>query len=274
MADFEPEVVAPVAPVAPATPAPDSPPVEQASETPPGEKPPEQPEKTYSQKEYEEAIQKRLAKESRRIERIAVEKARREHAERELERLRAERSQPPEVANEPQGEPKPEQFKDYESYVRALTRWEIQQSLKGAETREQTERQKREAFEKSRAMREKIVAPGSVKYEDFEEVALAEDVPISSTMAEAIMETEIPSEVAYFLGSHRDEAERISKLSAVNQIREIDKIVAKLTKEPEPTKAPPPIEPNKGKGSVQKDPSDMSYDEFVAFRRRQVAARS
>ena len=273
MADLAPEVATPVASVSTDTPAPDAPPEAQASEGPVEAKAPEvaPPEKTYSQKEHEEALQKRLAKESRRIERIAVERARRELAEAEVVRLRAERAPQQAPTQSVQGEPKPEQFQDYESYLRAQVRWEIQQSQKEADTKEQAERQKREAFEQSSTLRAKLVEPGAAKYDDFEEVVFADDVTISGAMVTAIMESDIPSDLAYFLGTHRDEAKRIAALKTSKQYLEVDKIIQTLTKPPEQTKAPPPITPASGKGAAIKDPSDMPYEDYVKWLRKERA---
>lgn len=265
----EPEIVASeVQPVA-APEATQAPEVTATPEAAEGQ-PEAQPERTFTQKELDEIVQKRLGKERRTAERIATERVRREAAEREVERLQAERNPP---TTSPTGEPKPEQFKDYESYVRAVTRWEIQQSFKGVETQAKTQREEMSRAEQARAVRERFVAPGAEKYDDFEEVALADDLPITGPMLDAMADTAISHDIAYYLGTHRDEAKRIAGLTNAQQVREIDKIAATLTAPKQPTKAPQPIVPNASKGTVKKDISEMSYSEFVAERKRQIANR-
>ena len=257
-----------VEPAAVPAPAPESPTTPEAV-SPEGEQ--SAPEKTYSQKEHEEALQKRLAKESRRVERVAYERARRELAEQQLAELRAKHEQP---AQQPtaQGEPRPEDFKDYESYVRATARWEVQQEMSSMHRESAAQAASRTAREQAAYVQSRL-APAAQKYSDFAEVALADDLPITQPMAAAIAESDVGGDVAYYLGSHREEAERISKMSAVQQVRELAKIEEKITAPPRVTKAPPPIEPTGGKVGVEKDPDDMSYAEFKKWREKQIAAR-
>ena len=250
------------APESPTTPEAESTPVEQ-SEAPP--------EKFYSQKEHEETLQKRLAKESRRIERVVYERVKREDAERRLAELEA-RIAPPAPAPEAHGEPRPENFKDYESYVKATARWELQQEMANMHRESAAQAASRQAREQAQYVQSRL-APAAQKYSDFAEVALADDLPITQPMAAAIAESDVGGDVAYYLGSHREEAERISQMSAVQQVRELAKIEDKLKAPPRTTKAPAPIEPVGGKASVEKDPNDMTFHEFKRWRERSIAAR-
>ena len=270
MAD-EQVVAAPQEPAAQPAPAPESPTTPEAVTPIEGEQSEAVTEKTYSQKEHEEALQKRLAKESRRVERVAYERARRELAEQQLAELRA-KVEAPQAPAQPQGEPRPENFKDYESYVKATARWELQQEMASIRRESVHEAQNRTAREQAQYVQSRL-APAAQKYSDFAEVALADDLPITQPMAAAIAESDVGGDVAYYLGQHREEAERISQMSAVQQVRELAKIEDKVKAPPKVTKAPAPIEPTGGKSSTEKDPSDMSFKEFVKWREKSIAAR-
>lgn len=223
-------------------------------------KPEVKPEKTFTQKELDEILQKRLAKESRKIERYS-------RAEAELRLLKEQMQQKPEpVVN--RGEPKPEQFKDYESYLDALTDWKVESKLKGMEERKAQERQREAQTEHESKLRENVVKASS-KYDDFEDVVTNPQLPITIAMRDAIGESDMGGDIAYYLGLNVHEAERIAGLSPIGQVKAILSLEAKL-KAPEvkvKTDAPPPIEPNKASAKVTKDPGKMTDEEYLKWRK-------
>ena len=109
------------------------------------------------------------------------------------------------------------------------------------------------------------------KYEDFDDVAFADDVHITDTMASAIMESDLGPDVQYFLGNHPKEASRIARLSPVGQVREIGKLEAKLSAPPprKTTSAPPPVKPVTGKGAAptKVDPDKLDIKEWMKLER-------
>lgn len=240
------------APAPGATAAPET----EVVETP--ETPPE--EKTLTQTEVNKIIQKEKAKEYRRAERLAEAKIRAEYAERQLAELKA----PPPA--QPTGEPKPTQFQDYESYIAALTDFKVNERLSGFQKETRAQEQARAQREQAATLQQKFSATAK-KYDDFQEVALSQDVPISEPMAAAIKDSGIGGELAYYLGSNIDEAERIASLSPIGQVREMMKLETKLSAPPAPTKTPPPIVPNAGKSPVAKDPFDFDASDPVAFKK-------
>lgn len=223
-------------------------------------KPEVKPEKTFTQKELDEILQKRLAKESRKIERYS-------RAEAELKLLK-EQMQPKQPEAVSQGEPKPEQFKDYESYLDALTDWKLERKLKDREERTAQERQRQSQAEHEAKLKDNIVKV-SDKYEDFEDVVTNPSLPITLAMRDAIGESEVGGDIAYYLGVNITEAERIAGLTPIGQIKAIMALEAKL-KTPEvkvKTDAPPPIEPNKASAKVTKDPGKMTDEEYLKWRK-------
>lgn len=255
------------APVANTVPAPESPSPEQANaET-------AQPEKTYSQKDVEEIVSKRLSKESRRNERESQRLAQQIAEGLYYKRLHEEQQQKS-AARPADGRPREEDFqgRPYSEYVEALADWKAEQKLSGfrKETEEQGRQRQRE--EQAREIGQKL-AEGAKKYPDFKEVALADEVPNTQAMAHAIAKVKNPADVAYYLGQNLDEAEQISQLSDIEQVWAIKDLSSKLSATPTPKPVPAPIVPNKGTAPVEVRLEDAGYDDFVKIRERQLAAR-
>ena len=68
----------------------------------------------------------------------------------------------------------------------------------------------------------------SDKYDDFDQVVLGNDVPITPHIRDAALLVDNPAEVLYKLGKNRAELERISKLHPLDQAREVTKLSAAL----------------------------------------------
>lgn len=272
MAEVDAGAVAPAevvsAPEAPnSVPAPESRPSEQATETAP------QPDRTYSQKDVEEIVSKRLSKESRRNEREAQRLAQQIAEGLYYKRLHEE-SQQKAAPQKADGRPREEDFqgRPYSEYVEALADWKADQKLNGFRKESEEQTRQRQAQEQARQIGEKL-AKGSEKYKDFKEVALADHVPISPAMAHAISKVGNPADVAYYLGSNTDEAEQIAGLSDIEQVWAIKDLASKLSATPVPKPVPAPITPNKGTAPVEVKLEDADFDEFVKIRHRQLAAR-
>jgi hypothetical protein len=260
---FAPEEV----PVAEATPVPE--PTAGQVETPEGDQPEAKPERTFTQKEVDEITAKRAAQAERRGAKIA-----RAEAERDYYKSLVEKSQQAQTPPARDGKPREEDFqgKPYSEYVEALADWKAEQKLTGFRKESEEQQRQRYAQEQAREFGSRL-AKGAEKYSDFKEVALSEDVPITQAMAHAIGKLGNGADVAYYLGSNRDEAEAIAAMSDVEQVWAMKDISSKITSKPTPTKTSAPIVPSGAKVSVQKEPEDMTYAEFCAFRKRQIAQR-
>jgi hypothetical protein len=120
------------------------------------------------------------------------------------------------------------------------------------------------------------------KYDDFEQVAYNQNLPITEVMAQSIQSSDNGPDVLYFLGSNPKEAARIARLVPLLQAKEIGKIEASLTSNPpvrRTSTAPAPIAPvtSRSNGSPQYDTTDprstksMSTSEWIeAERMRQI----
>lgn len=207
------------------------------------------PSKTFTQEDVDSIVSKRLAREQRKWER--------EQAARLAE---LQPKQP--VSTESEGDEQPDPYVLAQKLV------------------EQRDRQKYlTEINKAYADREEKAFE---KYDDFEQVAYNDNIPISDTMAETIRASDVGPDVAYYLGSNPKEAERIYQLSPVMQAREIGKIEAKLADAPpvkKTTSAPAPISPVTARvsGNPTYDTTDprstksMSTSEWIeAERQRQI----
>ena len=152
-------------------------------------------EKTFTQKELDEILQKRLAKEQRKIERFA-----RAEAENQYLREQLQAKQVPQV-EQSSGEPKPEQFKTYEEYIDKLTDWKLDQRMAKVTEQTQAQRQAQAQAEQEAKIRENL-SKAADKYDDFEDVVSNPNLPITPVMRDAIGESELAGDIAYYLGSN------------------------------------------------------------------------
>lgn len=182
--------------------------------------------------------------------------------------------QPPKV-EQPAGPPQRENFDSYEAYLEARADYQVAEKLKEVETRAERARQEQSIREREESWQERQ-KQAAKRYEDFAEVTMADDLTITPIMAEAIKDSDMGPDVAYYLGKNPDIAEKIARMNPAAQVREIGKIEARLenTKEPvkRPSKAPAPIEPvGGGKGSSSDDLGNLSQAQYEAMRKKQGA---
>ena len=118
---------------------------------------------------------------------------------------------------------------------------------------------------------------GSAKYKDFaEKVSRLPDQggpQITHMMAEAMMESDVGIDVAYYLATHVKESAEIAKLPPLQQIRALYDLEAKVSqpKAAPVSKAPPPVKPVRGgSASASKPVSEMSMAEYYAYRKKQI----
>jgi hypothetical protein len=247
-----------------------------APEAKPEEKQP--PEKTFSQKELDDILEKRLAKERRKREELQRRLAVTE--ELALRGRPEEPKAPPKPAES--NEPKREQFQDYESFLEARAEWRAEKKVDERLDRDRKEREQtrtaedKQKLEKSfREHAQKVAA----EIEDFEDVmSSASDTMITETMADAVMHAgEIGPRLLYHLAKNPAESQRIATLPTARQAAEIGKIEAKLSAAPEPkkpSKAPEPINPIGGKAPATDDePDSKNTKAWIAWRERQLRAK-
>jgi len=123
--------------------------------------------------------------------------------------------------------------------------------------------------EKARAFAEQREEARS-RYADLDaamSVAQRADV-VSPQLAEMVLESESPVDLAYHLGKNPALARQISQMPPVMAARELGRLEARLTL-PQPktqSTAPAPISPVKATGTATRDPARMSANEYRAWR--------
>jgi hypothetical protein len=210
-------------------------------------------------------FEKRLDKAYRKA---AEAQGRADFLEKQLAEVRQQTQQPA-----AQGEPRLEDFQDIKKYAEAYAKWNTENVLKQQEQTRQTETAKATQTKLTSEWEGKAKL-GDEKYDDFDEVV--GDLTPTTPWAMAVMQAENAHDVAYYLGTHLDEAKRIIALDPVSQIREVGRLEAKLQAAP-PTpkassKAPAPIAPVTGTSSGTNDIWDKDVDmkTFMKKRSKQV----
>ena len=169
------------------------------------------------------------------------------------------------------GEPKLEQFDyDPEKYATAKAEFAKTQFSKEAQAKQQADYQA-QARQKLVSGWEEKVAKAEDKYDDWQEKV--GDIQPNAPFVAALMEADNGEDIAYYLGTHPKEAQRIAALQPLSQVREIGKLEAKLsikTVEPKvPSKAPAPITPLTGAAAANSSEPSESDDTGAWIKKRQ-----
>ena len=85
-------------------------------------------------------------------------------------------------------------------------------------------------------------------------------------------QAEHSADIAYFLGKNNDVREKIIRMNPAQAAFEIAKLDMKLAEKPKPktTKAPDPVKPVGGNESATTKIEDMSADEYIAWKNKQL----
>jgi hypothetical protein len=245
--------------------APDTPAVGNEATPPEGDKP-VQPPKTFSEEEMRKTVSERLAKERRRMERTLRAEIERDSLRRQLEARDRPQERP-----QAQGEPRQQDFTDYEEYLLAKAEWRLEQkhrNVREQETqRSRHEQQQRVMVEQSNLAREKVDA-AIEKYPDFEDVVLGMSADtLTDPMVAFVLQSKHGIDVGYYLGKHPGEAKKIANLNSVEQMEELVSIASKLAAAARPSNAPPPIRPGGNESaSAGFDPDKLSPDAWRKWR--------
>lgn len=212
-------------------------------------------EKTFTQKQVDEILQKRLAKSEARAERRAKEAYR--------EALEAVTRTQPAPKQESQ-EPTRDQFASDADWIDAKVEFKLQQREAAAkqETQKQAQQTLVSKTENLYAQAEKIAG---FDRESFDEL------PLTRPLAAAIIESDVAPQLMAHLSANPEEVERIAKLSEARQAVELGKLELKLQTAPKTSKAPAPIEPVGAKGKQSPNVSEMSMAEYKEYRAKQGA---
>lgn len=184
--------------------------------------------------------------------------------------------------------PKLEQFHDLEAFTEAQAKFQAERLI--AERLEaekqafyQQQRQQQEAMQQAAVQQrfsvelETRLREAEKKYPDFRDVVTSPELPgiVGTPAFGAIWESSIGADVMYYIAKNPERAHQIMSLSPVGQVREIARIEAAIEAGKTVSSAPPPPNTVGGsKGTATKDPADMTYQEYVTWRRRSLAQKN
>lgn len=211
--------------------------------------------------------------------------------------------------------PKEEDYKTYSEFVEALTDWKTDRKLEASEAKRAEERARTQNESESKKVLDAHnarVDEAKTRYADWNDAFKGlDDNSFSDPMVVYIFESDRGPDVTYYLATHRDELDRIRKLSPIKQAAALGRIEdglqesgegdkgegegdeggAKPAKKhaeddepdeedekPQPkrksgaSKAPPPVKPLGGKGgSDDAMPDPKDFRAYEAWSRRQAA---
>ena len=158
----------------------------------------------------------------------------------------------------------------------SLSRAEAQRMIEEEALKRAPEIAKRQAEEQH--LRNSAVALQKTLGDEFEELTDALADVFSAPRQLDVLGAENPAALLRYLTDpeHVDEAKAIADMSHFQAGRAIARIEAKLKAaeaKPKLSKAPAPLEAVRGSGPTTKTLADMSYQEFVEARRKQIKAR-
>lgn len=240
-----------------------------------------------AQKRIDQAIARQRAAERR----ADISEANQASLERRLIALEASRTAP--VDNTGKGAtsdanaPQPGSYEYGEldaRYIKDLAVYETRKTFAAENAKTNTAAAIRANDEAAKVRAAKIetwATDGSTKHDDFDEVVIqgAKDGlwPLSETLGQLLLESEVGHDIAYSLASNPKEAQRVAKLSAARQAAWFGQEEARLTAESsgnenettqslKVTKAPPPVA-HKAKGTGESNPVSPDTNDFAAFER-------
>lgn len=237
-------------------------------------------EDTASEQDEGKQAEKPKSRAQKRIDKITRQ---REEAKREAERLQRQVDELTKGKQGNSGEaPNESDYDTYDEYLTALDEYDSSSDQQAddnySKADEQIDQDTLTDSQKTAQgiLREKI-GEGIDKYENFEDVALSEDVAITGEMVEALADCDDPLKVMYHLGQNKELAATIAEKTPIQQAREIARLdlTVKVTP-PKPTKtttAADPISPVHGSDSQQKAVGDMSFKEYEEHMNKAEQAR-
>lgn len=216
-------------------------------------------------------VQKRideLTREKREAERKASEEAQKRA---DLERQIAERQRAELQSVQTDDRPERSDYEDPDAYTVALSEWTARKAVQEdriqraqAEQQARVQQGYRSVIDRWQSGIEKALE----KHPDFREVTEAENLPIAEHLKFALLSHDNGHEIAYYLGTHPDEAARLSSLSPLQSALAVGALGAKLADEAKPqvSRAPRPATPIAARSNAVKTPESESMEEYAARR--------
>lgn len=236
-------------------------------------------EKTFTQAQVDEMIQKRVAKVQRQI---ASSSSNDEIAALRKEIADIKNGNTGKTESKTESAPKRDDFDTYEDYIEARADYRADMKVKTAvealrgESKAEKEKSSKADNEKAfnKVVQSRIEA-GRKEFADFDATVTEaiEDgvIDVRSAMYQGIIDSDVGHKIFHHLAKHPAEASRIMGMSPAGQIREIGKLEDKLsaTKERKDT-----MEPISGRAQISNGlRDDMSTDSWIKKRNEELKKR-
>lgn len=233
-----------------------------------------------SQQPETDTEEKKRAGVQKRIDQLTrqryEEQRRREELEQQLKELQAKQDQPKPVVA-----PNPEDFEDYNEYLERQADFlahRAQEKISEAQKQQAQADQQRQLREEQANRTQRFKERVEAEIDQYEGFLDKVNDPVFNQITESmhqdlitlIQESEKGTALTYHLANNLAEADRIARLNPVLAARELALLEASI-KLPQPKKvsdAPDPIAPIGGNEEAVKDPSQMSTDEWMAWRNK------
>ena len=173
--------------------------------------------------------------------------AAREETERLKQEIETLKKQPKvESIPEANAKPLPSQFTDAFEYAEKLSEWSAEEALR-KQAKNQAEAKEREKTQSAQAEWNKKVSAILDEYPDYHE--MTDDLMLPNPTIAALRDSEIGPRIGVYLAENLEELEKLQGLSAVGQVKFIDRLEVKLlpkkaeevTKPSTKSKAPEPV---------------------------------
>lgn len=225
--------------------------------------------------------------------RALTAEARADALQRELDSLKGGKKSGDGPASSTDDDPKRPKKSDFETvgdYTEALTEYLVEKKAKAAGEASKAQSEQ----DRAKAAAEEIAGTFATRQQefmkatpDYEEVVGDSELDIPNAGMQYLVESEMGPRLAYHLAKNPKEAERLSSLSPTRVIAELGKLEARLESDAKPkeapkgdpapqntrqvSRAPAPVSPLNGESAtaVEKDPSQMSFQELRALREKQ-----
>jgi hypothetical protein len=210
--------------------------------------------KTFSQKELDDIVRRRVAKAEAKAERRVL---------RTLEQIMPrQQSQQHQTSQQPQGDGRPTraQGETDDAYFDRLTDWKL------AQRDSQSERARQQQQAQSLAQKTEEIYAKAEKIDGFDRETF-DDLPLTKPIVEALIESDAPEKLMHYMASHPEDVERIAKLSPARQAAELGKLEAKAleAKPPQRSNAPPALGSVKGGAGSGNAPDPKNTKAWIDY---------
>ena len=164
-------------------------------------------------------------------------------------------------------EPQRDEFDNPDEYSEQRAQWMVRKTLRDERAKEVdqvNQARAKENFDRLANDWQSGMTKAIEKYPDYKEVVESDGLNIAQHVSFALLSHPQGHEIAYHLGKHPEEAERISALNPLHAAFAIQSLGEQLTEKP--VANPKPVKPVGARSAASKPVNELSMDEYAASR--------